>query len=378
MTKLQKNLILGIVVVLIAGAIAYLEMSKNTPGVRQQAQDVETRESDSAIDKSELYEPAKEITTPDGFINTDSISIEELVGKQVVLLDIWTYSCINCQRTLPYLNAWHDKYADKGLTIIGLHTPEFDFEKDYDNVAAAVEKFDIEYPVVLDNDYSTWRAYNNRYWPRKYLIDIDGYVVYNHIGEGAYEETERKIQQLLIEREEALGEDLVISESIAEPEGVEEVDRRQRRSPEIYFGAQRNEHLGNGRRFFRGVQAYTLPENPMVGALYFGGTWDVTDEFVENTESQDAAIMFRYRAQKVFFVAGTDGDAVQVEALIDDEPVPESMRGEDLYEQDGKTYFDVSEETLYRVIADSSGYAEHTLELRPQQTGLQAFTFTFG
>ena len=143
MTKLQKNLILGIVVVLIAGAIAYLEMSKNTPGVRQQAQDVETRESDSAIDKSELYEPAKEITTPDGFINTDSISIEELVGKQVVLLDIWTYSCINCQRTLPYLNAWHDKYADKGLTIIGLHTPEFDFEKDYDNVAAAVEKFDI-------------------------------------------------------------------------------------------------------------------------------------------------------------------------------------------------------------------------------------------
>ena len=145
-------------------------------------------------EKSKRYSVAKEITTPDGFINTDGkpVTIGEFVGKKVVLLDIWTYSCINCQRTTPYLNAWYEKYKDDGLVIIGLHTPEFEFEKVYQNVLDATNRLGIKYPVVLDNDYSTWNAYQNRFWPRKYLIDIDGFVVYDHIGEGAYEETETK------------------------------------------------------------------------------------------------------------------------------------------------------------------------------------------
>ena len=151
----------------------------------------------SAEVKSERYELAKEITTPDGFINTDGkpITINGLIGKKVILVDFWTYSCINCQRTTPYLNAWYEKYKDKGFVIIGVHTPEFEFEKDYNNVKMATGKFGIKFPVVLDNDFSTWTAYKNQYWPRKYLIDIDGYIIYDHIGEGS----------VIVDSEEARG-----------------------------------------------------------------------------------------------------------------------------------------------------------------------------
>jgi len=204
-----------VVAVLIVGSILYLESRKiELPSTTSLGEDIditaifaeEKNTSDSNRDredrekriaeKKKKYEPAKEVSTPDGFINTDSVTVSELVGKKIILVDFWTYSCINCQRTLPYLNSWHEKYADKGLVILGLHTPEFEFEKGYENVKRAVEKFSVRYPVILDNDYSTWTSYKNRYWPRKYLIDIDGFIVYDHIGEGAYEETEKKIQEL--------------------------------------------------------------------------------------------------------------------------------------------------------------------------------------
>src|SRR5919107_290699 len=128
-----------------------------------------------------------------------SIDLKDLKGK-VVLVDFWTYSCINCIRTLPYLVDWNEKYADKGLVIVGVHSPEFEFEKNVDNVKAAVQKYGIKYPVVQDNDKGTWDAYENRYWPRKYLIDNEGYIRYDHIGEGGYAETEKVIRSLLAER----------------------------------------------------------------------------------------------------------------------------------------------------------------------------------
>ncbi len=149
------------------------------------------------------FKKVPELSTIDGYINTEGkiITLESLRGK-VVLLDIWTYSCINCQRTLPYLNEWYTKYKDQGLEIVGLHTPEFAFEKLQKNVEEAVQKYNIQYPVVLDNDYSTWNALGNQFWPRKYLVDIDGYIVYDHIGEGSYRETEQAIQKALRERED--------------------------------------------------------------------------------------------------------------------------------------------------------------------------------
>ena len=147
-----------------------------------------------------------EIVNPSGFVNTNNVpvTIGEYIGKKVILLNVLTYSCSNCQATFPYVNTWYDKYEDDGLIVIGLHTPEFSFEKDKKNVEDAMAKFGIKYPVVMDNDYATWTAYGNRYWPRKYLIDIHGNIIYDHIGEGAYEETEAEILKALIERKNIL------------------------------------------------------------------------------------------------------------------------------------------------------------------------------
>ena len=175
-----KIIILISVIILIGGAIFYLEEKKIKPQSQEATQNIQTQNlSMNKEAKAKLYPPAKEIEKPAGFINTDKLSIADLIGKKVILVDFWTYSCINCQRTTPYLNAWYEKYKDNGLEIIGVHTPEFEFEKEYNNVATAVKKFNIKYPVVLDNDYSTWFAYENRYWPHKYLVDIDGYIIYD-------------------------------------------------------------------------------------------------------------------------------------------------------------------------------------------------------
>lgn len=159
------------------------------------------------IDNSQ-FRKAPEFAAIANYVNTNNseqLSLEDLRGK-VVVVNIWTYSCINCIRTLPYLNDWHEKYEDKGLVIVGIHTPEFGFEKDINNVRSAVDDFGIKYPVLQDNDKGTWDAYENRYWPRKYVIDTEGYIRYDHVGEGAYAETEKVIQYLLAERAAKLGE----------------------------------------------------------------------------------------------------------------------------------------------------------------------------
>jgi thiol-disulfide isomerase/thioredoxin len=173
------------VVIIVVLAIFYLETQKARPSSSSK-----NIEGDSSL--------APDFQGIDTWLNSEALSLEDLRGK-VVLVDFWTYSCINCIRTQPYLNAWHEKYSDKGLVIIGVHTPEFEFEKDPENVKNAIEENGIEYAVALDNDYTTWRAYKNRYWPRKYLVDKEGIIRYDHIGEGAYEETEKMIQKLLAE-----------------------------------------------------------------------------------------------------------------------------------------------------------------------------------
>ncbi len=154
--------------------------------------------------KEAEFPRANEIIAPTGFINTEDISIGENLGEKVVLLEFWTYSCFNCQNVQPYLNQWHEEYEDDGLLVIGVHRPEFEFEKDPASVQTAVEEADIRYPVVLDNNSATWDAYDNRYWPARYLIDADGFIRYQHFGEGAYEENEEEIQKLLKEKDQVL------------------------------------------------------------------------------------------------------------------------------------------------------------------------------
>ena len=168
----------------------------------------QTRREDAAqrvANKEAEYRRAKEIVNPTGFINADGVSIKEAAGEKVVLLEFWTYSCYNCRNVQPHINRWHEEYEDDGLLVIGVRKPEFEFEKDPASVREAVRQENIEYPVVLDNNDATWNAYDQRYWPTWYLIDADGFVRYRHIGEGAYEETEKKIQDLLKEKDRISG-----------------------------------------------------------------------------------------------------------------------------------------------------------------------------
>src|SRR3989338_3760347 len=229
----SRNLVLLIgALAIIAIAIIYLESLKPAQPVAQQ-------------DANSKYPKAPELAGITGYINAPSnLTIASLQGR-VVLIDFWTYSCINCIRTLPYLNSWHEKYSRDGLVIIGVHTPEFEFEKDYANVQAAVEKFGIKYAVVLDNNRGTWNAYRNYYWPRKYLIDADGRIRYDHIGEGGYDETEERIVELLSEAKNGK-----VEMDKGKPNATA-VDYRFIGTPEIYFGSlYRRAPFGNAHPLF--------------------------------------------------------------------------------------------------------------------------------
>src|SRR3989338_8282132 len=315
----------------------------------------------SLEEKRKKFILAPDISTPDGFINTASlpITISEFKGKKVVLLDIWTYSCINCQRTIPYLNEWHKKYEDEGLVIIGLHTPEFSFEKIQKNVEKAVKDFGIEYPVVLDNDFSTWQAYKNQYWPRKYLIDIDGYIIYDHAGEGKYTETEKEIQKALQERSYKLGNADTMPLDISNPANKIEVLFSGIGSPEIYFGSTRNERLSNGNAGISGTQNLTIPDEIKINNLYLGGAWSITAEYAENFGG--GSVVFKYKAKNVYMVASSKTEA-EIEIFIDGKL--------------DRTIF-IKSEMLYKII-QGIDYEEHTLMLKIKKGGMQVFTFTFG
>lgn len=360
MTPLQRRIALSAVIAVVVGSIWYLQSQKASPAPTSS---FPLRTGGSAAS-------APDISTPDGFINTSGIALADLIGKKVVLIDFWTYSCINCQRTTPYLNAWYEKYKDQGLEIIGIHTPEFEFEKKIDNVREAVSQFGIKFPVVLDNDFSTWTSYGNRYWPRKYLIDIHGHVVYDHIGEGAYEETERRIQEALAERSSVLGQTLEITSEIAKPSDAI-TDMLASRSPEVYFGAFRNDALGNGQSGKVIETVFVLPETVKDNMFYLDGGWSVQQEYAENLQA-GSKLIFRYRAMNVYMVAASEGGAT-VRVMRDGQPLEQSLSGADV--RDGALY--VQEERLYHLISEPNG-GEHLLELIVDEPGLQAFTFTFG
>ena len=317
-----------------------------------------------------LYPKAPEISNPSGFINTNGqpIKISDYIGKKVILIDFWTYSCINCQRTLPYMKAWYDKYSSQGLEIISIHTPEFAFEKVQANVQKAVEGFGIKYPVVMDNDYGTWNAFNNQYWPRKYLIDIDGFVTYDHSGEGNYDVTEAAIQKALAERNAVLGENMKIANGIVAPAGVVTVGNVG--SPETYFGSNRNEYLANGTQGTNGVQMLTIPDLANVNSLYLGGTWNFSPEFAE--AGAGSSVVYKYKAKNVYFVASS-ALGTKVRILIDGKPAG-AMAGADVALDGTLT---IKDNRLYSIVAGSD-YSEHTLTIETLNGGLDAYTFTFG
>lgn len=354
-----RFLLLLLVLILILLGISYLDSYRaaTAPG---NATSTSIANKLSHEEKALKYSAAAEIANPSGFINSGPFKLKDYVGKKVILVDFWTYSCINCQRTIPYLNAWQKKYGDKGLLIVGVHTPEFAFEKDRENVLNAVNKLGIRYPVVQDNNNSTWNAYENRYWPHEFLIDIDGYVVHDSIGEGNYALTEQKIQELLGERKERLGLTDAVPTGFVLPDGVIPIDPKGVQSPETYFGALRNEFLGNGTQHTSGIQTLTLPDRIQSNQVYLSGNWGFRDDFAYNTKAP-AKIVYKYSAKNVYLVGSAD-QPVRVKVTLDGKVV--------------KT-ITIKDDQLYPII-EGTEYGEHTLELDVLDPVLHAFTFTFG
>jgi thiol-disulfide isomerase/thioredoxin len=327
------------------------------------------------IDKSQ-FKLAPELTNVKGYINSEPITLADLKGK-VVLVDFWTYSCINCIRTIPYLNAWYEKYADDGLVIVGVHTPEFEFEKDYNNVKTAVEKFGIKYPIVQDNEKGTWEAYENRYWPRKYLIDNEGYIRYDHIGEGAYTETEKVIQSLLTERTEFTGANMTIDQSISNPESPLTVNFDRINTPELYFGYEYSgAPLGNSEGYKPDqVVKYIIPGEDgntsiMPNRIYLDGEWKNNADHME-LQSDVGRIVLSYSAKAVNIVAGGNGE---LHILEDNSPLDNISRGTDVSE-DG--IIKIDGQRLYNVVAHED-YGTHQITIEVAGRGFQIYTFTFG
>lgn len=328
----------------------------------------------SPEEKAKVYQKAPELVSPDGYINTNGapITIGQFKGQKIVLVDFWTYSCINCQREIPYLKMWYDMYAGQGLEIISVHTPEFAFEHVLSNVQAAVNGFGIKYPVVLDNEYATWNAFGNEFWPRAYLVDIDGYIVYDHAGEGDYDKTEAAIQKALAERSARLGLAAPTSTPPAVPAGVVQVDASKLGSPETYFGAARNEYFGNGTQGKTGVQTLAIPTNLSSNMLYLGGVWNFTNEYSQNA-SAGAQIRYVYDAKNVYLVAASD-KMVKIKVTRDGGQPLGAARGADV---DANGEVSIQQNRLYTIVQDSD-YGVHTIEITIETPGLQAYTFTFG
>jgi len=327
-----------------------------------------------SLDKSQ-FRKAPEFMGITSYINTNQTKLSDLKGK-VVLVDFWTYSCINCIRTLPYLVDWNQKYSDKGLVIVGIHSPEFEFEKNIDNVKQAVARFGIKYPVLLDNDHGTWNAYQNNYWPRKYLVDSEGYIRYDHIGEGGYAETENAIRNLLAERSNKQGlETTNLNQTKLIVPNTPSVDLNQIKTPELYFGYQyARSQLGNIEGFNpEKTVNYTIPSSSLdPNVIYLQGLWKNNPDNMELV-GPDGKITLVYSAKSVNIVAGGKGQ-VTVREYDNGVQTNNSSKGNDT---DAEGKLSIDGQRLYN-IADNTNYGNHHVEIDAKGPGFKIYTFTFG
>lgn len=337
-----------------------------------------------SIDKSGFLK-APDLTGIDYYINTmnnQPIKLSDLKGK-VVLLDFWTYTCINCIRTIPYLNDWYARYADQGFVIVGVHSPEFDFEKDPKNVQNAVNKFDISYPVVLDSEHKTWDAFNNNYWPRHYLIDTQGYIRDDHIGEGGYNETEKTIQTLLAEKATLEGKTEIsfnLSKSNLEnvtANSLTYVDLNQRISPEIYLGySSARSSLGNTEGFHPDQQVdYKIKLNNtqiQPNLVYLNGTWKNNADNIELV-SNAGKIILTYYAKSINVVASGKGQQIK----ISEDNKFANNASNNAIDIDKEAKVIVDNQRLYN-IGLYDDYKPRSIVMDIKGKGLQIYTFTFG
>ena len=336
------------------------------------------------------FKKAPDFAQISGYINTPNknspIALSSLKGK-VVLVYIWTYTCINSIRPMPYIDDWDQKYSNKGLVIVGVHSPEFTFEKNYANVKDAVQRFGITYPVILDSDHGTWNAYENNYWPRFYLIDTQGYIRYDHIGEGDYNQIEKSIQSLVTERASLMGAKEISFNTkpttLIKPESLYYVDLRQSTTPEIYIGYNTSRALLGNPEGFKPDQtvSYSIPstKNFKPDTVYLEGNWKNNPDNME-LQNDTGRILLTYHAKSVNIIAGGKGGGV----VFNDEgegaaagstaKIPNKSLGADLSQEDS---FRIDGHRLYN-LAIHNNYTAHNIVIDIKGKGFQFYTFTFG
>lgn len=298
------------------------------------------------------------------WFNSKPLSLKELRGK-VILLDFWTYSCVNCLRTIPYLKEWSEKYAKNGFIVIGVHSPEFDFEKDAKNVERFINENKIKYPVVMDNDYTIWNSYANHYWPTEYLISQEGNIVYNHFGEGEYAETEKTIQALFDLEDEKISE--LAAEII--PEGA-----CFPTTPELYAGfsqgGPRNKVTKDA------MTAYVQPKILFREGFYLNGDWEVAQDRIKHIDTNEDFISLKYSSFEVNAVMGHANKDYTFQVELDNKPIPKELWGSDIFAGENGTMVKITESRLYNLIK-SNLFSNGILKLTTNSPDLELYSFTF-
>ncbi|WP_333629259.1 thioredoxin family protein, partial [Stenotrophomonas cyclobalanopsidis] len=311
-----------------------------------------------------------------GWLNSPPLKAEQLRGK-VVLIDFWTYSCINCLRAMPFVHEWERRYRDNGLVVVGVHTPEFAFERDPRNVMKAVQQLKVEYPVALDNQYSIWRAFNNQYWPAQYFVDAQGNIRAHQFGEGNYAHSEQVIRRLLTEAGQT---DLPppADPAAADLQGVAtQADMGNLRSPETYLGHARAEHFASpGGQRTDAAFDYTLPASLALNQWGLSGRWTITDEAAQ-LQQAGGRIAFQFHARDLHLVLAPkqDGTPVRFRVWLDGKPLPATDAGSDVG-ADGSGV--VNENRLYQLVRQRGTVGPHRFEIEFLDAGVQAYAFTFG
>lgn len=307
-----------------------------------------------------------------GWLNSQPLSLSDVRGK-VVLVQFWTYTCINWLRTLPYVRAWAEKYAGRGLVVVGVHTPEFPVEHDHENIRAEATRLMVDYPIAIDDDYAVWNAFDNRYWPALYALDAHGHLRYHHFGEGAYEETERALQRLLTDAGAPADDGLVD----VDPSGVEAAaDWETLESPESYLGYERAESFATlSRPVLDAPHAYTQPDRLRLNAWALSGDWTMGPQSVVSNQP-GGVIADRFHARDLHLVVGPgEGDVpVRFRVRLDGLP-PGASHGLDVDDQGNGT---VTEPRLHQLIRQPPPIADRLFEIEFLDPGVEAFVFTFG
>jgi len=327
-------------------------------------QQLNTLKQNSSVDLN-ANTPAPEFTGIAHWLNTDKpLTLKDLRGK-VVLVDFWTYTCINCIRTLPYVTSWYEKYKDQGFVVIGVHTPEFAFEHETTNVQNALKQYDITYPVAQDNEYATWNAYNNQYWPAHYLIDAKGVIRETHFGEGNYDETEKAIQVLLKEAGKKVS---------ARINPLPDQTPRNRISPETYLGTNRMQFYYPSSVVQNGKHTFLLANNPPENTFSLGGEWNITPD--QAVSGNHATLNYNFTAEHVYLVlrpAKTNQPA-KIKVYLDNKLISDDQAGQDVKD----STVTVNVDRLYSLVDLKGKTDNHTLRLEFEDEGIEAFAFTFG